>query len=392
MALPDLEASVAFASDPGAATPTWTVLGTGVLKEFATKRGRANEKAETETGVMSWELRNQDRIFDPEFATSPYYGNLNPVKQARLRATYAAVTYDLFRGDVEDWPQAWEGRENNVSIDILDAFDFLDDVDISIDRGIELTGTRINAILDAAGWPAGMRSIDAGQSLVSVLTDLTGGDYRGALSMLKETKDSEYGNIFIDGRGYFIFHDRHRRLKSPYTTSQVTLANVPAGGEFPFSKVQPKRAKSDIINVAQITSGGITYVAQDTTSQTKYRKRSYAKTVLLTNTNEPPNMAAYIVSSYKDPISTWDYVVLEPQLDDGLWAHALGREIGDRVTIKATPPGGGSIYNIQGIIEKIEHRYVVGRWTTTWRLGRADTASYWVLGTSLLGTETRLAY
>lgn len=392
MGLPDLTAQVAFASLPTDAVQVWTTLP-GDVEELAVKRGRADEKSETETGQMSWVLWNRQRQYDPTNASSPYHPNVLPVRQARMRATWAAVNYDLFVGDVEDWPQDWQGRVNKVDLTILDAFDSLSTADVSIDRTAELSGSRINAILDAAGWPSGARVVDAGQSLISAMTDATDGQFADVLGLLREASRSENGNIFIDGQGRFVFHNRHKRILPPYTTSQVRLSNRPVSPELPFSDAALKKQKKDIINHAVVTMpGGTAYTAQNLTSISAYRRRSHSVSVVLSSTAEAQSLSEHLVATYKDPTEAWDYVVLEPQLNDSLWAHALGREIGDRVTIEAFPPGGGSAIVIDGIIEKIEHKYVVGRWTTTWRLGRADTGEYWILGTSQLGVNNRLAY
>ena len=392
MGLPTLIARCAFASDPGANPPTYTDIS-AYLQEFTSKRGRTSTLVDTETGRMTWQLRNPNREFDPEHAGSPYYPNVDTKKRCQLQATWNSVTYEVFTGDAEDWPQEWTGLTNEVPLTVLDAFDALDDAEISIDRSSELSGARIGAILDAAGWPAAHRIVDAGQSMMRAEDDLTNNRIRKALEMLKEVSISEQGPIFIDAQGRVVFHNRHKRWQAPYTTVQVSLSNRPAGAELPFTDAKIDRSRHLIYNdVAVQIDGGATYKSISSVSQTKYRKRSYSITVIVSNVNEAQAMADYLVSTYGFPLTRVLKVILEPQMDDLLWPHALGREIGDRISVEIYPPGGGSPTVVESVIEGIEHRYTPGRWTTTWNLSRADQNQYWILGTGMLGTTTRLGY
>src|SRR5580765_3256051 len=115
MALPTIIAEVGFGSDATAASPTWTDISARVT-ELSVKRGRNTERDATETGVLTMTARNYDRALDPAFASSPYSPNVVPIVPVRLRATFSAVTYNLYRGDVEEWLQKWTARENLVSI------------------------------------------------------------------------------------------------------------------------------------------------------------------------------------------------------------------------------------------------------------------------------------
>lgn len=352
------------------------------------------ELDEVETGMSTTLLRNQDRALDPSFAASPYYPNVLPVKPFRLRATFSAITYDLFRGDVEDWPQVWSARENNTEFNSLDAFDPLKDVDIptTFVRSAELSGARVNAILDAANWPAGQRTVDTGRSTMQA-EDLSGGS-RKALDMLKEVALAESGFIYINGAGLFVFQDRTRvELGS---TSLLTLSNVPVGGEYPFTEAKLKNSKDLIKNDIHVTvEGGTTYIAQDATSIGKFRQRSYSITVPLNVSSEGNDKAHWLLGLYKDAQYRVEYVKIAPQMNDSLWAHALGRELGDRITVKVFPPGGGAVIQQESIIQRIEHSYEVGVWETTWFLAPSIGQTYWIAGSAtagLAGTTTRAGY
>lgn len=398
MALPEVQLDVAFATNPTDAVQTWTNVSsdaTGRQLEFSVKSGRQDELKDVEVGVLTCTLRNQDRRFDPSYSLSPYYPNVLPVKQARLRAIYSATTYDLFRGDIEQWPQVWEQRTNTASISALDALDPLSDAEISLDRPAETTGARLGAVLDAAGWPAGQRSIDAGQTTLQAVTAWSG----SALELLRQIVFDEDGYIYVDGTGAIVFLNRHKRLQSPYNVPQVTLSNRPSGAELPFADVDVQQDKDFIKNYIQLTqdTSNIVTVRSDATSQAAYRLRTLKKDTYIQSVNDIASKCEWLLGRLKDPIVRARSVVIEPQSNDSLWAHALGRKIGDLITVKVYPPQTGTeeaeTFNCH--IEYIEHRYVVGRWQTKWYLSPGSVNSYWLLGDSslgVLGSTTRLAY
>ncbi len=382
-----------FAARLAPTTTTWTtisddVLSSSRLKEFHCKRGRADELRGPETGSFTGVLRNQDRRFDPSFATSPYYPKVKPVRQIRASATIGGTLYSLWRGDVQEWPQDWIARENTVPVQANDAWDFLAGAEIeAMSRPQESTGDRVHAVLDAAGWPRARRIIAEGISTVQPAVKETG----NAKGMLEVLVAMESGNLFIDKSGNLVFKDR----MYPVLNSAVlaTFSNVPTGGEFPIVDAQPNETENSILNSVEVkVRGGTDFKREDPASMLEYRKRSYSIELPFAFENEAMAKAEYTLSRYKQPFQHVSEATIEPQMDPNLWAVCLGREIGDRVRFKLYPPGGGAMTDLQCFIESIEHTYIVGRWTTKMRFSPAGTDTYWFMGTSLLGTDTRLAF
>lgn len=126
MAWPTITCEISFASDPLTASPTWVDVSS-YLRAWDIKRGRSSERSRVDAGTAVVVLSNRDRRFDPTYASSPYYPNVVPMRQIRLRATYNAVTYDLFRGFIESWPLRYSGGAKNagdavVELSCVDAF------------------------------------------------------------------------------------------------------------------------------------------------------------------------------------------------------------------------------------------------------------------------------
>lgn len=389
---------ISYHSAARAAVPSYSwvlisgdTLANSYLKQLSTKRGSQDIFREVETGVLTGILHNNDRRFDPGNTSSPYYPNFRPARPVRLRATKDGISRDLFRGDIEDFPQDWQGRSNDVPLTALDALDVLSGVQIRITRPEELSGARIHAILDRAAWPQDLRLIDPGEERIAAWTDKEG----AAKELLFKIKDAESGYIFINGSGQVVFQQRNKRFAPPFSTVKATFSNIPSVGEFPIVDAKVIEDKDQIKNHVRIKieDSEEVAVAQDAQSILDSRMRSHQEELPLTSITAAKLRAEWILSLYRNPIFRISDVVIEPQMDNALWAHALDREIGDRLRFKIFPPGKpGTMHDLQANIEYIEHRYTVGRWTTLWKVSVADTSHYWILGTDQLGIGTKLAY
>lgn len=105
MTFPTPGVDVAFTDAPWyAGGPTWTSVASQAQRiEIST--GRAKDLDPFPPSVARVTLDNSDRRFDPEHAAGPYFGNLTANKKIRLSATHLGVTYRLFQGFVDGWPQ-----------------------------------------------------------------------------------------------------------------------------------------------------------------------------------------------------------------------------------------------------------------------------------------------
>ena len=132
MPTPTLTVEVSFVSSPLTASPTWVDVTQYVRHSpgIRISRGRPSESSTFSAGQLSLTLNNRDRRFDPLYSAGPYFGNLTPRKQIRVRATHSATTYDLFRGFVTGWPTQYPqvGRDAVTSIVAYDGLAFLNEI------------------------------------------------------------------------------------------------------------------------------------------------------------------------------------------------------------------------------------------------------------------------
>lgn len=373
-------------NDPGDA-PSWVALP-GNIADFSTTRGRQEELDTIEAGTAVITTEDPDRALDPANADGPHYGDILPMRRVRIRAVIGVTSYTIFTGFAESFPRIPGAVADAAAVQAVDGFKVLALSGVGGTFPEQRTDERVDALLDDAGWPAADRDISVGESdIQSVLLAQS-----SALSNLQETVEVENGLLFMGADGKVIFRDRHATLLG---TSLATFASLPSGSELPYVSVLPSFDDLRIWNEVRILREGASssQVADDADSQARFFRRTMnLEGVLITTDGEALAAAQYLVGRYANPMFRFVQVQLAPEQDAALWAAVLAREIGDRVTVIKRGVIGDEVSQ-ECIIQRIAHQYVSGgTWIATFTLSPADTTSYWVLGVSMLGVTTRLAY
>jgi hypothetical protein len=345
---------------------TWFRGGTVVrgTSRFDGVYGRA------EAGTMSVDLANEDRRFDPTNLAGPYVvAGVSQVKAgraARLRVTYAGTTYDLFRGFVEEPILRYRKNWAQTTFRCTDGTGVVSDYDGvagGLVGGGEDTGARINRVLDNTGWPAEERNVAAGRTTVQS-TDLSA----NAWAEICLTADTEIGEVYFDVDGKLVFRNRWGIITDARSaTSQATFGDA-GGGELGFIDVVLAADLQQTKNLIRLSRvGGTQQTAQDATSITEYRIRTWGRSDLLHQTDtEVADYAAYVLSLLKDYEVRIAQITVNPLADPAnLWPQVLGRKLGDRVTVKFTPPGGGARISRDVFIRGITHDIGTADWSTT---------------------------
>lgn len=389
--------------DAAVDTPVWTDVTAYVLSG-KTSRGASRLDGPIlryEAGTASIVLDNRDRRFDPSNLSGPYVSagvtEVTAMRAIRVRATYGGTTYDLFRGYIDAWDIAWEDPNwSTATVTATDAFKVLASIDrvavATVGAG-EDTGARVGRVLDSASWPAADRSVDTGDSTLQA-TDLSG----SVLDELLLDADSELGELYVDGGGRIVFRNRTALLDTTRSnTSQATFGDG-GGSELPYVDLDLANDDSTFYNTVRITRvGGSAQTATDSASQALYYARTFTNdTIILQTDADALHYAQWLLAISKDPELRFASVTLIPQADPAnLWPQALGRELGDRITVKRRPPGGGSVTTKDEFVRGIDHEFDPGGWRTTWTLQSADKyGSFLTLDNSVLGVldTNKLAY
>lgn len=278
-----------------------------------------------------------------------------------------SVTFDVFNGFIDDWQIDWEGDyESEVVLPCTDGFAVLADHNrTALGSAVganELSGARVNRILDSVGWDASKRQIATGN------TQLQGTTLSGdALTELFLVADTEIGEFYQNASGDMVFRNRRAILEETRSIQNQTRFGDggDTAGEIPYHHVGITYESTQFVNEVRIArEGGVQQVVEDTVSKAKYnRTRVHERTDLqMTSDGEALAHASWILYISSVPELRFDVLTVRPQKDeDLLFPEVLAREIGDRVLIRRRPPGSdGEQIEREVFIRGVDHE--IGQW------------------------------
>ena len=311
-----------------------------------TARGRSALADQFQTGTLTLRIVDQNGDFNPTNPAGPYYTLLTPMKKVQITATYGANTYSIFSGFITSYVNTQPKDATELAyttIQAVDAFRLAQNAQISTVTGAtagDLSGTRVNQILDQIDWPATMRDIDAG--LTTLQADP--GTPRTSLTALQTVTDSEYGAFYVDTNGEFVFQDRSVTAGSIGGT--VTTFNDDGTG-IPYANANWKLDDTLIFNSAQVSrSGGSPQTAINQPSIDKYFIHSYNLQDLLMQTDAVAlDYAQAYVASRAETEVRCDGIELDlytPNYNAGIIA-ALELDFFDPIQVVTTQPGGSTL-------------------------------------------------
>ena len=384
MTIPVINAVINFSTGPSFAQAMILdtgILGTNILADSAsvivdvsnqvdkidTKRGRNPQADQFQTGNLSLRIVDQNGDFNPQNPSSPYYNLLTPMRKVQITATYGATTYPIFAGFITSYTTTTPKNANDVvytTIEAVDAFRLAQNAQISTVAGTsagQLSGARINALLDAISWPATMRDVDAG--LTTMQADP--GTARTSLAAMQTVETSEYGALYVDPAGSFVFQDRAVTAGSSGATPTVFNDN---GSDISYFNAVWRLDDTLVYNSASITrTGGTAQVATNQASIDKYFIHSYNQQNLLMQTDAVAlDYAQAYVASRAETSIRCDAIQLDLYTDNystGIVA-ALDLDYFDPVTITTNQPGGSTLTKTLQVFG-VAHNITPNSWKTT---------------------------
>lgn len=387
--MPTLIVEAGFGSTMFTASPSWTAI-TDYVKRITVDRGRSAVDGRFSTGKATLLLDNTDGRFTPDNTSGAYSPNVITGVPIRIRATFSMTTYPVFYGSVRAWPPVKEGPNyTTVTVPLADGFYTLGLEDLAGESySAESTDSRIGSVLDDLGWPAGLRDLDSGVADVQA-TDFaqpnTGGDQPALLHLL-DVAESEAGVLFMSRDGKVTFDNR-------VAQSGVGTPSVTFDGD-DFDKIKLDYSERYFWNMVRISREDGAQVEVDNRSGSEPRKVLTKDVMPMANDAEALNVAEWLAAVFgtqKLRVEELHFHTLKRS--NAFTADILGLELRDSVTVQHTPTGGDAI-DQDVAIEKIKHRITALDWQTTLEvtpLTTTETQDYWILGTSQLDTETRLA-
>jgi len=379
------------------------ILGTNILGETSAKpvdvtnlcntisvrRGRDRVTDHYQNGVATITFIDTTGDFDPGNTLGPYYGEILPMRQLRISATYLGTEYVLFTGFITSWDYDYEKGFDGafVTVQAEDAFRVLNLTqieEVADSAPQDLPGTRVNQLLDEANWPNTLREVSTGQ--IELLDDPW--TIRQALTALQTIEDTENGALYCDASGKVVFKGR---LDVASASVQTATVFGDDGIEIGYQGIDFALDDSELANdVIVEAEGGEAQQAEDATSIATYFRRTLSRTGLMFyDDNDAYGQARRILNYRKDVKLRINSVTLDCSTDSARILPALTLDFNDPIQVNKTNPGSvalSALLTVQGI----SHDIRPDTWQTTFTTAFPLTSAF-VLGSTqfgILGTSS----
>jgi len=323
-------------------TPEPTVDLTPDVRQIRINRGRNIMRDTYEAGNCTVRVLDPLSYFNPQNASSPYFGLLSPLRKLRVSGTVGGVGYFLFSGYTTEYLYTYPQGQETGYVDIVcsDAFRLMQQATVttvaSATAGQD-TGTRIGKILDQVSFPANMRTVDTGNT-TCVVDPATA---RTALDAVKNAEFSEQGAFYFNQEGTAIFLNRNNVIKK-YGETPIEFNQ---SGGIPYTNLVFAFDDKLIINSAGMTRvGGTEQVSENATSIAKYFPHQLNQTNLVAQTDaDTLNIAKIYVATRQETTIRIDAMTVDLLDPDVPTATMLDLDYFSNLKITNVQPDGSTI-------------------------------------------------
>jgi hypothetical protein len=284
---------------------------------------------------------------DPTFVilnTGPYFGAMQDVVYWNDRQLTATQVNDIFNA----------------------GYGYLD----------ELSGARLDRVLDYAGFPERLRNIDPATYGTCGAVEYT--EDQALLELMQKVEDTEVGILFTNRSGQLTLRGRYYLSMSDTGINRQALFDD-TGTNIGYQNLRFQYDAEQLVNDHIIVDDiGAEYQSDDPQSVTWYGRRSRSIDTLLNDTVAARNMAIGLTNIYAQPIlkaEPFDLVPLGTQ-----WLKVLPLDIGDRVNLKATPLGIPPQIDKDMALQSVSYSIRPKDWNVTVIGSPRPMISYFVLG------------
>lgn len=372
----------------GTTVMNWTALPTSDVRSVSIRRGRTREDQAVQPGTLTLTLDNRSGTYDPDNSASSYNWNgytiLSTGLGVRVKATYAATTYIIYTGYLEN-------IDSDVSLDPVavftctDALALLARQTISMVAPQENTALRVGRVLDAIGWSASARSLTSSRTLVSkTVTDT-------ALALCEVASTSEFGRLFASCDGNIVLQPYESLFTNPF---RVVLSDDRDSGSIEYDAIVTNPGSKYLVNIASVTDGtGAVTTATNVNSFSRYGGYQRAITTELDPTVSSISAFAQIIADRnalpETRVDSIDFTVAG--LGDAVWPQLLQSELGDNVNVERTSVDGRTRL-FTSLIEALNHDITPNDWRVHMDLSPSKRTGTFILNSSLLNGSDTLWY
>ena len=393
MALPVLKVEIDFANGPSFSYPLLldnnvygllnvNTLGdqpadiadvTSQVMKVSTRRGRNRILSNFEAGSATVTLNDPDSDFNPQNASGPYFGKLVPLRKIRIYAetqfNSETVQVNLFSGYITSYDTGfYEGvqQTSTVVLQCVDGFRLLNNVSTGTPPipgafAGQLSGARVDTILDFAGFPDSMRTTDTGNSAMQV----DPGGARSVLAAIQTVEQSEFGAFFMQRSGQTLFLSRDSVAKRADAVPR-TYTDLGTPGTFPYSNIDFAFDDQLILNDITVTRvGGTAQNAFDQTSIDRFFNKAGQRSDILVQTDqESEDQALTLLAARKNADLRIDSITLNMNatVSELNTLVNLTSDIYNLILAEKQMPGGSSIIR-ELFIQGVQHDVTPDTWT-----------------------------
>jgi len=323
---------------------------TAKVKSISIQRGKNRQLDQYDQGLANVVFLNNDRTFDPEFAASPFAGQIIPKRQIRISSGGVVQFFGL----IDDWNLFYEpSGDSTVAVACSDATSSLASQFIfTRTNDVQQSGDRINTILSLPelAWPVAQRDIEVGAMELGADTIP---ENTNALAYFRTIEKSEPGSFFISKAGSVVFRDR----RASSNAQGFTFADDGTG--VPYSNIVVEYGSENLHNEIVLTSQitGTQAVARALDSIDTYGIFGLNQTgLLINNDSDLVELSKLYANKYKEPEYRFNSVdVILDRRTLTQQAQLLALELSDVVEIKLTPNGIAPAISKFAEIIRIDH-------------------------------------
>lgn len=364
------------------------------IVQVSIRRGRNRILNKFEAGTANVTIYDVNGDWNPSNPAGAYYGDLKPLRKIQIYADYDGTRYYMFSGFITAYDTGFNigtDEVSRVTLKCVDAFRLLQGAQITTVTGAgagQLSGARVNALLNATEWPSGLRDIDAGQSTLQA----DPGTARTGLEALRTVEDSEFGGLFLDAEGLVTFIDRDA-LTASLASPIYNFADDGSG--IAYQNAVTAYDDTLIVNDVTVTRAGGTpqNVFNQDSIDTYFIHSGVRNGILVQTDAEALDQASMLLSTRKDTETRIDSIQLNLEDGDDIsrCTAGLAVELLDCVTVKKLMPGSTSIQQTL-LVQGLAHDFTNKKMTTTVYTGESlitgfvlNSATLGILDTSVLG-------
>jgi hypothetical protein len=376
--------------------PVYGILDTNILGDQAadivdisdmvmrcsTRRGRNRILSNFEAGSATVTLNDPESWFNPQNSASPFWDPITdsskvvPLRKIRIYAVTenagTPIEINIFAGYIVTYDTGfYDGvySTSQVTLQCVDGFRLLNNVSTGTDpvpgcTAGQLSGTRVDELLNFAGFPASMRSTFPGQSTMQA----DPGGARSVLAAIQTVEQSEFGAFFMQRSGKTLFFDRDTVIKRADAPVRI-YSDTGAPGVFTYSSIDFAFDDQLILNDVTVTKAGAGSVPQNVSDQASIEKfftKSGQRTGILVQTDQEANdQARTLLASRKNADLRIDSITVNntADLSELNLIINLSSDIYNLIFVERTMPGGSNITK-ELFVQGVQHDITPKTWVT----------------------------